>query len=158
MKFSDFILVDAIRAHIDAKDKEGIIRELVKSIQDAGGIEESAYEDIVSAVLSRERQSTTGMGAGLAFPHAKHPGIKKTVGTVAVCREGVDFDSLDGDKVYLIALILSSSEQPAEHTRAMALISEQFKDDAFRCYLTQARDCGQIKRLLDDADNGEFAK
>ena len=75
MKFSDFILVDSIRTHIEATDKKGVIREMVKSIQDAGEIPESEYEGIVKAIMRREELGSTGIGHGIAVPHTKHPSV-----------------------------------------------------------------------------------
>ena len=158
MKFSDFILVDAIRANIAAKDKEGVIRELVESIQDAGGIEESVYEDTVSTILRLEEYATTGIGGGFAVPHTKHRGIKRMVGTVAISREGVDFDSIDGEKVYIFILLLAPIEWSGEWISALELIAHRFRDADFCRCLMQTRDCGQIKQLLDDADNGKFTE
>ncbi|MBO7680742.1 MAG: PTS sugar transporter subunit IIA [Thermoguttaceae bacterium] len=158
MKFSEFILVDAIRAEVKAKDKEGVVREMVKSIQDAGGIDESDYEGIVAAVLRREELGSTGIGRGVAVPHTKHPSLTQMVGTVAISQEGVEYESLDGEPVYLFVLLLSPNEHPGEHLRALEHITRMIKDDGFCRYLKQARDCSQIKQLLDEADRGEFTK
>lgn len=158
MKFSNFILVDAIRDHIDAKNKEGVIREMVSSIQDAGGIQESEYEDVVKAVLRREELGSTGIGRGIAVPHTKHQSVTHMVGTVAISPEGVEFESLDGEPVHIIVLLLSPNDHTGEHLRALEHVTRQLKDDGFCRYLRQAHDCGQIKQLLDEADKGEFTK
>ena len=101
MKFADFVSVDAIRAELTAEDKPGVIRELAEALQEAGKIAASEVDSIVKAVMKREELGSTGIGRGVAVPHTKHPSVDRLVGTVGVSPEGVDFDSLDGEKVQL---------------------------------------------------------
>lgn len=63
MKFADFIVPGAIRAELSAEDKEGVIREMVQSLLDAGGIEAKQFESIVKAILKREELGSTGIRA-----------------------------------------------------------------------------------------------
>src|SRR5262245_16198138 len=99
MKFSDFVSVRAIKADVAAFDKPGAIRELVESLAKAGSIKPSDTEGIVAAIMKREELGSTGIGRGVAVPHTKHASVDRLVGTVGVSSEGVDFNSLDGDKV-----------------------------------------------------------
>src|SRR6187431_1416887 len=99
MKFSDFICRDAIRTNLDASEKQSVIRAMATSLLEAKRINEKDYESIVEAILKREELGSTGIGRGVAVPHTKHPSIDRLVGTVAVSPEGVDFNSLDGEKV-----------------------------------------------------------
>src|SRR5262245_32483760 len=99
MKFVDFVHVDAIRASLDSDDKPGVIKELVSALAGAGKIKADEVESIVAAIMKREELGSTGIGRGVAVPHTKHPSVEKLVGTVGVSHGGVDFDSLDGEKV-----------------------------------------------------------
>ena len=105
MKFSDFICKEAVRTHLEADDKETVIRAMGKALVEAGKIKEQDFESIVAAILKREELGSTGIGRGVAVPHTKHPAVDKLVGTVAISDEGVDFDSLDGEKVHLLFLL-----------------------------------------------------
>jgi PTS system fructose-specific IIA component/PTS system nitrogen regulatory IIA component len=98
MKFSDFICREAIRTNLDAREKKDVIRAMATSLLEAKKINEKDYESIVEAILKREELGSTGIGRGVAVPHTKHPSIDKLIGTVAVSEEGVNFDSLDGEK------------------------------------------------------------
>ncbi len=158
MKFADFILTDAIRTQVEATDKEGVIREMVKSIQDAGGIQESDYEGIVKSIMRREDLGSTGIGRGIAVPHTKHASVSKLVGTIAISQEGIDFSSLDCEKVNLFFLLISPPDLPGEHLRALEHITRQLKDDGFCRYLKQAKDCSQLLKLLNDADKDVYGK
>src|SRR3990167_4810283 len=93
MKFADFVSPEAIRAELAAGGKDGVIREMVQALLDAGKIEASEKESIVKAILNREEVGGTGIGRGVAVPHTKHGSVEQLVGTVGVSREGVDFDS-----------------------------------------------------------------
>ena len=156
MKFADFVNREAVRAEVAAEDKEAAVREVVQALLDAGGIEEAEFESIVKAILKREELGSTGIGRGVAVPHTKHPSVDKLVGTVAVSAEGVDFDSLDGEKVQLFFLLISPPDRPGDHLRALENISRQLRDDTFCRFLKQAKNGDEILQLLDEADNNQF--
>jgi PTS system fructose-specific IIA component/PTS system nitrogen regulatory IIA component len=83
--------------------------------------------------------------------------VKKLIGAVAVSREGVDFDSLDGEKVHLFFMLISPPDRPGDHLRALENISRQLRDDTFCRFLKQARSAHDIQQLLEEADNNQFA-
>lgn len=156
MKFADFVNAEAIQADLGATDKEGVIREMVQSLLDAGGIKKDEFESIVKAILKREELGSTGIGRGVAVPHTKHPSVDRLVGTVAVSHEGVEFESLDGEKVFLFFLLISPPDRPGDHLRALENISRQLRDDTFCRFLKQSKSAEDIKQLLDEADNNQF--
>ena len=158
MKFADFIVSDAVKAEIKATDKQGVIREMVQSILDAGGTTKAEYEGIVQAIIKREELGSTGIGRGIAVPHTKHASVKRLVGCVAVSADGVDFDSLDCEKVHLFFLLISPPDSPSDHLRALEHITRQLKDDTFCRFLKQSKTKGDVLSLLDEADNNMFGK
>ena len=156
MKFADFVIADAMKAELTAEDKEGVIHEMVQALLDAGKIKEGELDSIVKAVLKREELGSTGIGRGVAVPHTKHPSVDRLVGTVAVSHEGVDFDSLDGEKVHLFFLLVSPPDRPGDHLRALENISRRLRDDTFCKFLKQSKNPEDIQQLLDEADNNQF--
>ena len=156
MKFADFICHEAIRAELVADDKESVIRELVESLVKAGRIGAEDSDDIVRAIIKREELGSTGIGRGVAVPHTKHPSVERLVGTVGISHDGVDFDSLDGEKVQLLFLLVSPPDRPGDHLRALENISRQLRDDMFCKFLKQARSPEDIGQLLQEADNNQF--
>ena len=157
MKFADFINVASIKADVGADDKPAVIRELVKSLAQAGAIAAADVEGIVGAVMKREELGSTGIGRGVAVPHTKHPSVSRLIGTVGVSGMGVDFNSLDGDKVHLLFLLVSPPDRPGDHLRALENISRQLRDDSFCRFLKQARSPHDVQQLLEEADNNQFA-
>lgn len=156
MKFSDFISTKAIRADLASESKEAVIRELVQSLLDAGEINADEQEDIIAAIMKREDLGSTGIGRGVAVPHTKHPSVDKLVGTVGISLDGVDFNSLDGEKVQLFFLLVSPPDRPGDHLRALENISRQLRDDAFCRFLKQSKSADDIQQLLNEADNNHF--
>jgi PTS system fructose-specific IIA component/PTS system nitrogen regulatory IIA component len=156
MKFSDFICKDAIRTQLEADQKEGVIRAMANSLVEAKRVNEKDYEGIVEAILKREELGSTGIGRGVAVPHTKHPSIDRLVGTVAVSEKGVDFESLDGEKVHLLFLLVSPPDRPGDHLRALENISRQLRDDMFCRLLKQCKKPEDVWQLLEEADGNKF--
>lgn len=156
MKFSDFIASGAILANLEADNKEGVIREMVQALTKADRLVADESESIVKAILKREELGSTGIGRGVAVPHTKHPSVDRLLGTIAVSNEGIDFDSLDGERVQLFFLLVSPPDRPGDHLRALENISRQLRDDTFCRYLKQAKSIEEILQLLDEADNNQF--
>lgn len=156
MKFVDFVSREAIRTSLDVDDKEQVIRAMATALLESGKITEDQHESIVEAVLKREELGSTGIGRGVAVPHTKHPSVEELVGTVAVSEEGVDFDSLDGEKVHLLFLLISPPDRPGDHLRALENISRQLRDDTFCSFLKQSKTPDDVWQLLEEADNNQF--
>ena len=156
MKFADFVSREAIRGNLAAEDKEGVIREMAQALLDAGKIAASEFESIVKAILKREELGSTGIGRGVAVPHTKHPSVERLIGAVAVSALGVDFNSLDGEKVHLLFLLISPPDRPGDHLRALESVSRQLRDDTFCKFLKQARNAEDVVQLLDEADDNQF--
>jgi mannitol/fructose-specific phosphotransferase system IIA component (Ntr-type) len=156
MKFADFIEVKAVRADLRADGKEGVIQELVEALAEAGGVKGEDKAGIVDAVMKREELGSTGIGRGVAVPHTKHPSVDRLIGTVGISRDGVDFNSLDGEKVLIFFLLVSPPDRPGDHLRALENISRQLRNDTFCRFLRQSRTAEDIKQLLDEADNDQL--
>ena len=156
MKFADFIRVQAIKADLVAEDKDGAIRELVAGLVASQDIMEGEQEGIIKAIMKREELGSTGIGRGVAVPHTKHPSVNRLIGTVGVSVAGVDFNSLDGEKVQLFFLLISPPDRPGDHLRALENISRQLRDDTFCRFLKQAKTADDVQQLLDEADSNQF--
>jgi PTS system fructose-specific IIA component/PTS system nitrogen regulatory IIA component len=156
MKFADFIEGGAIKAELAADAKKTVIDELVGSLVAAGGIKTEEQKSIVDAVMKREELGSTGIGRGVAVPHTKHPSVDRLIGTVGISRDGVDFNSLDGEKVQIFFLLVSPPDRPGDHLRALENISRQLRDDTFCRFLRQAKTVNDIRQLLEEADNNQL--
>lgn len=152
MKLSDLVVTDAIRPILKAQTRDEAIEELVVALAEAGAIPKRNATDIAKAIISRESQATTGIGKGIALPHAKIKGIKKPLATFGGSPEGLDFSSLDSKPVYSVILLLSSPENPDEHLQAMETIFRHVQRDIFRKFLRQAETKEAMIDLIQEAD------
>lgn len=152
MKLSDIVVADAIVADLKAKTRNEAIEELVAALAQAGAIAKKNVAEIAKAIITRESQATTGIGKGIALPHAKVKGIKKPMTTIGASAVGLDFNSLDSQPVYSVILLLSSPDDPDEHLQAMETIFRHVQRDIFRKFLRQATTKEAILDLVQEAD------
>src|SRR5271166_4162141 len=151
MRMSDFVVRDAIIPDLKGTTKDGVIREMVESLRAAGYFKGSEPEDITKAILKREQLGSTGIGRGVAIPHTKHNSVDRLVGTVAVSKIGVPFDSVDGEPVYVLVLLVSPQDRPGDHLRALENVARSMRDDGLVKALRQASSREGVWELLTEA-------
>lgn len=152
MRMSEFVVREAVIAELTEKTKEAVIREMVQSLCAAGQFKSSDVEDLVRSIFKRELLGSTGIGRGVAIPHAKHPSVDRPIGTVAISPQGLDFDSLDGEPVHVFVLLVSPQDRPGDHLRALENVSRSLRNETFVANLRRARSREEINRLLDSLD------
>ena len=152
MKLAELIDTRAIAAEIQATTKEAAIKELVAVLVAAGQVAEADTRKLTAALMAREQLGSTGIGQGLAVPHAKHESVKDLVAAFGRSKKGVEFDSLDGEPVYLLFLLLSNQEASGKHLEALAYITKLLRDELFCRFLREAKDHEEIVELLKEAD------
>src|SRR2546421_3571146 len=155
MKLRDFIVTDSIVPNFAATDRNSAIRELVSSLAEAGAVPADAVEEVVTALIKREQNGSTGFGKGVAVPHVKHAKVTKMAGTIGRSGEGIDFAALDHQPVYSIVLLLSPENSPQHHLQAMNIIFSNLQKDIFRRFLRQSATREAILELIDEADQGK---
>lgn len=157
MKLSDFVVREAIISDLAATTKEGVIREMVDRLRGTGNVQNGEQEAVIKAILKREEQGTTGIGRGVAVPHTKHSGAARLICTIALSKKGIDFTSLDGEPVHILFMLVSPSDRPGDHLRALESISRHLRNDTFCRFLRQAMTREQILDVLDEADQNQFS-
>ena len=130
MKIIDFLKEGAIIPDLKATDKEGAIKELVVLLEKRREITDK--EKIVEIILEREKLGSTGIGQGIAVPHAKTDQVREIVIAFGLSQSGVNFESLDEELVYLIFLVLAPAEATGIHLKVLAKIARLLKDKVFR--------------------------
>lgn len=152
MGMSNFVVREAIIPQLAATTKEGVIREMVESLRTAGYFKGGETEDIVRAVLKREQLGSTGIGRGVAIPHTKHSTVDRLIGTVALSHDGVAFDALDGEPVFIFVLLISPQDRPGDHLRALENVSRSLREDSFVKGLRQATSRDAIWKIITEQD------
>lgn len=156
MKLMDFVVPNAIVTDMQVANKEGAIRRLVAALKVAGVIPGDSEESIVAAILKREELGSTGIGNGVAVPHTKHPSVTKLVAAIALAKDGVDFQSLDGGQVQILFLLVSPPDRPGDHLRGLENISRHLRNQNFCNFLRQAKTKDDVLSLLHEADNNQL--
>jgi PTS system fructose-specific IIA component/PTS system nitrogen regulatory IIA component len=151
MAMSDFVVREAIVPALAATTKETAIREIVDSLRATGYVGGDVAEDVVRAILKREQLGSTGIGRGIAIPHAKHPSVDRLTGTVALSPGGVAFDSIDGEPVYVYVLLISPQDRPGDHLRALENVVRAMRDDAFVRLLREATTREEVWKLIEES-------
>ena len=146
-KISDILTVDRIR-DIKSRTKEGVLRELTKLASTAPEV--SDPEAFLKAIRVRETAMSTGIGMGIAIPHAKIPSITDLVMAVGRSRKGIDFDSLDGLPVHIIFMMGSSDKQSVEFLKLIAKIGALFNERGFQERFLKAKTPEEMYRLLNE--------
>lgn len=152
MKLSDIIPEGGIAAELSATEKEEVIKELVGTLVASGRVAEPTTKKVIKALMDREELGSTGIGSGVAVPHAKHDSITDLVCAFGRSRKGINFDALDGEPVYVVFLLLSSKSASGSHLEALAFISRLVRDEKFVRFLRESKDAKDIRDLLAEAD------
>ena len=172
MRLCNFIVRDAVIPSLaapvppgapppDARDpaaiggvKEAVVRQMVGALHAAGHFRAADMDEIVKAVMRREQLGTTGIGRHIAIPHSRHPAVDRLIGTLALSREGLPFDSLDGEPVYVFVLLVSPQDRPGDHLRALEAVVRTMRNDEFVRQLRACQTREEIWALLENAAPG----
>jgi fructose-specific phosphotransferase system IIA component len=133
-------------------EKEDVIKEMVQALVKTGRIEEASAPKVIKALMDREELGSTGIGAGVAVPHAKHDSITDLVGAFGRSKKGINFDALDGEPVHILFLLLSSKSASGAHLEALAYISRLVRDEKFVKFLREGKSAADLRKLLGEAD------
>lgn len=151
MKLSERFKPAGIRINSNSSNKRELIIELVDSLVKAYELE-ADHDEILESVLSREDKMSTGIGCGLAVPHAKVKCIDNMYMVAATCSSGVDFDAIDKEPVYLMILLISPENTIGPHLRALSSVSRIMADAKVRTDLVSAETPEEFIQILEDAE------
>lgn len=152
MKLADFVCFEATVPQLNAKDRDGVIVELITALDKAGKLGKGNAQKIAKAIIKREKEASTGMGKGVALPHIKYPALKNVIAVIGQTESGIDFSSLDKEPVYSVILLVSPIDDPEKHLQAMEAIFTHLQRDNFRKFLRQSKTVEQIEDLIREAD------
>ncbi|MFG1359993.1 PTS IIA-like nitrogen regulatory protein PtsN [Xanthobacter pseudotagetidis] len=145
MPLADLIAPDAVFPMLRASSKKQALQELA---QQAGGMIGRDPREIFETLLQRERLGSTGVGNGIAIPHGKLAKLDKLVGLFARLEKPIDFESLDGQPVDLLFLLLAPEAAGADHLKALARVARMLRDPDTVEKLRATRDAKAMFTLL----------
>ncbi|MDV2685796.1 fructose-specific PTS transporter subunit EIIC [Alkalihalophilus lindianensis] len=150
MRISDLLKRETIVLDMSATEKESAIDELVRCLDVAGRLKDAS--EYKKAIQAREDQSTTGIGEGIAIPHAKTSAVLTPAIAFGRSKKGVDYEALDGQPSYLFFMIAASEGANNEHLETLSRLSTYLMDESFRQSLLQASTEEEILKAIDDKE------
>jgi PTS system nitrogen regulatory IIA component len=154
MLLGDFISPDSVIPALKAKSKKQLLQDLSARAARLTGLSE---REIFDVLLQRERLGSTGLGHGMAIPHAKLHGLKRIFGLFARLAEPVDFEAVDGEKVDIVFLLLAPEGAGADHLKALARISRLLRETSAVEKLRACKDAAALYAVLTEDEASSHA-
>ena len=155
MRIVDLLHRESIDLQAVAADKNAAIDRLVDLMAASGNLtDKEAYK---KCVLAREKEGSTGIGEGIAIPHAKTNAVKRPGLASMIVRNGVDYESLDDEPAYLFFLIAAPADGNNVHLEVLSRLSRLLMDDVFRENLMNAKTAEEYMTIIDTAEMAQLA-
>jgi len=151
MTLSELLTAKAVSANLKARTKRDALVELVDLLEDAHGIRSQG--EILDRVLRREAMMSTGIGNGVAIPHGKAKAVDRMLAACSISREGVDFESADGELAHIFILLVSPETVGASHVKVLANISRVLKEESVRKTLRESAGPMELLAALKSAES-----
>ena len=150
MKISDILSSDVIAVDMDVADKEDAIKKIIELSAKSNKILD--VEKVTRTINEREKLVSTGVGKGFAIPHGKTDAICDVVAAFIVTREPIDFDSIDGEPVRFIFLLIGKENLLNTHIKLLSRISRLMNKDEFREALLEAKTSEDVLKIFQDEE------
>ncbi|MBR3632320.1 MAG: PTS sugar transporter subunit IIA [Elusimicrobiaceae bacterium] len=154
MKITDLITPAGICLGAKANDKADVLHQITQLMNAQGNVAD--LEGYRQAVLAREQESSTGVGEGIAIPHAKTAAVRKAGLAAMTVPDGVDFDALDGAPVKLLFLIAAPEHADNTHIDLLSRLSTLLMNETFRTHLLQSQNATEFLQAIDRAEKEAF--
>lgn len=151
MRITDLLSASSIDLNAKPLNKKEAIEQAVKLMAASGNITD--IEAYTKQVIAREEESTTGVGDGIAIPHGKCSAVSRPGLAAMIIRDGVDYDSLDGEPVNVLFLIAAPDSEDNVHLDVLSKLSVLLMDEEFIRKLKAAKDIGEFLEVIDNADS-----
>jgi len=146
IKITELLHRESILLNLKAQDKTEVIHELTRPLLEAGLIADE--QEFYAAILRRENLESTGIGLGIAIPHARTKAVKQTALAFGRSDKGVDFNSLDGKPCHLVFLIAAHEDRKTEYIMTLARVSKLLRRDEVRIGLGKAKTPEEVLAVL----------
>lgn len=151
MKITELLKRDTIIVDLKSNSKQNVIDELVNKLDQAGRLNDK--EEYKKAILKREAEFSTGIGDGIAIPHAKTAAVKTPALAFGRSKAGIDYDSLDGSNAHIFFMIAASEGAHNDHLDTLSRLSSMLMNESFKNELMNANTEKDILNLIDKQEN-----
>jgi nitrogen PTS system EIIA component len=129
MIISELFNPEFIKIGMEAEDKDEAFEELVDAFCQASGL--NIREEMLDSIREREQKMSTGVHKGIAIPHGKTGAVEKVYGILGISRQGIDYDALDGQPVYILFMLIIPQAETESHLRILKRLAELLEDPQF---------------------------
>ena len=147
VKITDFMSEELVSLDLKAKNKDEVLKELVEIIGKSENTTDK--EKCYQALVARENLGSTGIGKGVAIPHAKTEYANKLTIGFGICKDGVDFESLDDKKANIFFVFASPLKDSHTYLKILARISRLIRNEDFRVKLLAAKSAKEVMEYID---------
>jgi len=148
----DHLDENTIDMDLEAVERDAALRSLLNMAVEADRLPEDMIDTTLEALIEREQLGSTGIGNGVAVPHARVDELDDTAVLFGHSETGVSFNALDGEPVHYIFLVVGPEGEEDLYAELMRRISSLARDDDFRHFLRQTRNTAQIRDLIEDME------
>lgn len=148
MKFADLLKPKAVRVVTSASSKKRLMHDISDVAESAYGI---PAQRAVEALMERENLGPTGVGHGVALPHARLDGVKSVVGVFILLEKPIEFEAVDRQPVDVIFALFAPESAGVEHLKALALVSRTLRDPEFCTKLRANPDPATLHTIITEA-------
>lgn len=153
MRILDVIGKESISTTLEVDSKEELLDKMLELAVKSGKILD--HEEAKRVILKREKIMSTGIGKGIALPHAKTNTVIDSVGSLAILKKECDFESIDGNPVNIVFLLLDKEINVGNHLRLLSKISRYLNDDEFRTNLLNSKTPDDVVGLFNTVESEE---
>ncbi len=137
-----------ILVNMQARRSFDAIRELAALFQDDAAVPD--LKKFVAGLIRREKQSSTGVGNGVAVPHLNQADIRRQLLAVGISRQGIEFNAVDGQPVHIVTLLATPGKHQAQHMELLADVARLLKNEGVRQALLEAEDAARVLQVFKD--------
>lgn len=146
MKISELLNASLVKIGVESEEKSELFEEMVQVLVSAGEI--SDRKVAVRVLEEREAKMSTGIAPGLGLPHGKLPEARKSIIGIGISKKGIEYDSLDGELVYIVIVLFAQPDNPGQHIEILAEISRLFSVNGFMEKMKAANTPEEVIQLI----------
>ncbi|MGA2669220.1 MAG: PTS sugar transporter subunit IIA [Ignavibacteria bacterium] len=154
MKISDILSTDVIEVNLDVKDKDDSLNKIIDLAALSGKILD--IKKVTETIFEREKLVSTGVGKGFAIPHGKTDAISDIVAAFVITKNPIDFDSIDGEPVRFIFLLVGKETLLNTHIKLLSRISRLMNKDEFREKLLKSVTKDEVLKIFKEEEQNYF--
>ncbi len=150
LEIHDLLTPETVQVGLPGESKDDVLNYLIDSLDGRPAVRD--VDDVRKAIFDRERIMSTGVGKGLALPHAKTAAVSESIAAFAVTRHPIDFGSIDDQPVRLVFLLVGTESAKSEHIKILSRISRLMNRDPFRSRLLSATRPDEILSIFEEGE------